>query len=375
MYNKLFILAAFVACTLAFPPAPFHPYERPSLAIQYQCENRDSPNVLSLPEKSIFHVPAASNFTRSERRPSSVTVTVERLCGRFPNLVCSYSGQHLTFSGCSVNGTVDPFFVPGQEIYFASKVTLTANCGRDEDGVVCLIPDGHIREPCDNYLTAQEVAVINYEIYISTLVFGPVYEMFAVDIDFTVNGFGYSFIGRDVAFGYVQVNNPTVSDLFQIIGTRPTVTYQSSNTVNARVYQTWKSLQLPDSSPLQIWDNDQFIEFDFNQYNQIQNLTAFLDTAAFISRFPASENIDIPTLCNSIQTTCVNYPQYATVAACITFMESIIGNVPVQPPASGNSVQCRAFHEVLAKTTPSIHCMHTGTQKISPTSTPCNNFP
>jgi hypothetical protein len=200
--------------------------------------------------------------------------------------------------------------------------------------------------------------------------------MFALDVNFTVIGFGYSFFGRDVAFGYVEINNPAVSDLFEIIGTQPTITYQTRNTVNARVFQTWKSLQLPDSSPLQIWNNDQFIEFDLNEYNQIQNLTAFLDTAAFISRFPANENVDIPTLCNAINQTCFGTnQQYDTVADCITFMTSIDMNIPVQPPASGNSVQCRAFHEVLARTLPNIHCMHTGTMKISPLVTPCQNFP
>ena len=71
-------------------------------------------------------------------------------------------------------------------------------------------------------------------------------------------------------------------------------------------------------------------------------------------------NLNVTSLCTQIQSECAGAnQQYADQAACETFLNSI----PLVLPgsfAAGNSVTCRSFHELLARSAPHIHCRHVG---------------
>jgi len=86
---------------------------------------------------------------------------------------------------------------------------------------------------------------------------------------------------------------------------------------------------------------------------------------------------NITAVCELIQSECTaSLVQYPSVANCTTFLESIRFVDPDGVPRFyGNSAVCRAIHSQLAKTNPTVHCPHTGTQKIDLFHTPCQDFP
>lgn len=120
--------------------------------------------------------------------------------------------------------------------------------------------------------------------------------------------------------------------------------------------------------PTTVW------EIEFNDLRQIQSWTLHVDTYQIAAALNTSLSLNRTQLCESIQNNCQGvYQQYNSTQECINFMDTIpLSNGPTVL-GSGNSVQCRTFHNILAGPQPQIHCLHVSSKVLGLFVTPCTD--
>ena len=292
---------------------------------------------------------------------------------QFPDLSCRYNKT--SFVGCfredvSTNPStfvLDPFFVEGQEIFFASSVELSVRAQPHRKGTASLRQSAYVTEPeyCEPSSTIEMIA----EMYAQDTLareWTRFFAYFSPTITMKANVFATVYEGIAVVYAYHLLADPTISDLLDQIGSDKVSVVSSGNVVIANWLLTTIALGFPPGpdpeNPLNVYQDNQIQELTFNEYGQIQSIDLYVDTAKLYAYYPNANAPLIPETCAIIQSHCQGAEaQFASEAECVTFMESIeLIRGPVVESVGANTVACRAYHTSLSLALPEHHCKHTG---------------
>ena len=195
--------------------------------------------------------------------------------------------------------------------------------------------------------------------------------IFADDMVTHVPGFGLTFTGKISNLAYLHLGDPDVSDQFLIIDSEIKDMRQELKRVYINIDQTLRQPILGNEFvSSQVWI------MDFNDIYQIQEMTIMVDTYLIATKLSIGHLLNISDVCYNIQSSCQGTnQQFDSVEDCQEFMDGL----PLTNPdgtvfPQGNTVGCRAWHEINARTLPEIHCIHAGPQVIDPFVTPCNDW-
>ncbi|XWV26713.1 hypothetical protein QJ857_gp0343 [Tupanvirus soda lake] len=193
--------------------------------------------------------------------------------------------------------------------------------------------------------------------------------IFAEDITSRVPSFSISFTGLEKNIGYLYLNDPDISDQLEILNITILENTQDCDTISSLSRVFYRNVQNSV-----VFDLIQNVKFEFNELNQISLVEIYPDTLKLVTYAGSTTNTNITSVCEHIQNQCVgSNQQYSDLNDCVTYMESIpFGDV--FRLGQGYSFTCRAFHEVLSRSFPDIHCPHVGKLNIDPVHTPCNEY-
>jgi len=265
--------------------------------------------------------------------------------------------------------------------FLAFSCTFVSVCGDEDDEHCnndnwrhCIGRTGHCRcfQSPNKHRNTVEQRVLQEIITLSlALQFEEVSPFLDPNIVLTVPGFNAVFTGIPTVISYLTLANPNIADMYSVLSEEATLVLQEGTVVIEQTHSIYNNVQTGVTFPADI-----LTIFNFTDKHQIISWDIRPDTLLFATMLGSTVDLNITAVCVRIQAECTGaLQQYATVQDCIEFMESIpTYTVPGVPEPVGNSVACRSIHEVLARVNPQIHCMHTGTQKISPDTTPCQNF-
>lgn len=325
-------------------------------------------------------VPLVSNLRLTKLTPPAnsqnsaqykITVSFERGCNPadtatgtslFPTLHCVYTNAG--FQGCTEEGStnVDGFFVPGQEVYFASSVELRIVLTRGNRAEVSLPVTAVIIDEmyCDG-LNAQETVLDTVVFkwlqrdYVGTI---PYLDP---NIVFSANVVAYEYEGIAAVVAYFMLGDPAVSDTFETLSTTRLASTSHGNLVTASYLQQIKSLQLPEGS--NIYQDDQQHRVYFNKYNQIVEHKLFVNTALVFAMYPQGNNPSTEHICTVADTYCTGpLQQYVDHDDCLAFLASrpVLKGGPNALAVGVDDIGCRGFHTALVLAYPEGHCLHIG---------------
>jgi len=196
--------------------------------------------------------------------------------------------------------------------------------------------------------------------------------LFAPQVVVTVPYFGISFTGAGVNVAYLYLGDPDISDIYVILQSDVTLMLQQGFQVFARLNLTYQNLHTEV-----IWSTTNLWVFTFAPNHTVVEEDIYIDSLGTedILYAGGSLNLNTTILCQDIMHDCVgdNLQYDGQVPVCVEFMNTLTVEVFGQV-ATGNTLFCRSWHEVLARSDPNVHCEHTGPLKINPVVTPCNNF-
>jgi len=190
-------------------------------------------------------------------------------------------------------------------------------------------------------------------------------------ITINVSYFGITVSGVEAAVAYLFLGDPDISDQYEVLNATIVSDAQERRHLFTKVRQYFRVL-----TTNVVYTYDAIWELKFNKERRITEWNIYIDSLQVQVQQGVNLDLNITSVCTNIQNDCSGTnQQFATVQDCITFMSGI----PLAPqnPAqifSGNTVVCRSFHELLARSLPDLHCLHVGTQNLGPFATPCNDF-
>jgi len=221
-------------------------------------------------------------------------------------------------------------------------------------------------------LTVEKAIVEEYNRILLSLNYPAAYAFFSPNILVTVPYFDISFSGAGANVAYLYLGDPDISDEYVILGSVIEVMLQQGLQVFTKLNVTYQNVHTDV-----IWTTTNIWLFTFAENHTVIEINIYVDSLGTIQNLLSTGtiNLDPTTLCEDIMTDCTgsNLQYGGEVATCVAFMETLTVEVYGQI-ANGNTLFCRSWHEVLARSDPNIHCEHTGPLKINPTLTPCNNF-
>lgn len=326
-------------------------------------------------------VPAPSNFRLTNVQPAlvsqnaaqyKITLSFERGCADavdrstgqsgFPVLRCVYTNAG--FQGCTEDGqtVADGFFVPGQEVYFASSVELKIQLTRGNRADVSLPVTAVIVDEmyCDGLNAQETVLDIIAHKWLARDYYGII-PYLDYNVVFSSNVFAYDYHGIASVIGYFALGDPSISDSFEQLNTSKTSISSRGNLVTGSYHNRIKSLQLPEGS--NIYEDDQLQMVFFTKYNQVIEHRVYVNTALVFAMFPQANHPSIEHICTIADTYCVGpLQQYADHADCVNFLSSrpVLKAGPNAQPVGTDDLGCRGFHSSLAVTYPQGHCLHLG---------------
>jgi len=347
---------------------------------------------------------SATTTRNNENGDKLVGLIFDRTCPLWPAayamlpLLCFYtSSQHgngreiFAFKGCVKinsssevewqtfqNGPFDPFFTEGQKVYYTTAMTLKYE-EFVERGVSSVFIDTDnscvFTSSCKNNKTDQELVVIKYITGLFQKNYFSFYYDLALNVEYEVAALAFTYMGRDTVFAYQLLGDPDISDEFELISIVGQIEqFQQGNVILSKKKFINKSLQI--APPNNEFQQDHIEVYMFNEYNQIALIKNYIDLLTVSFYLPqdfGTPNISL-TCSRIVFEDCLgDLAPYSTYQECVDFMTSI----PLQDangqlsPVADNTVKCRAFHEVLARALPSVHCPHTGPQCVDIEMNPC----
>lgn len=319
-------------------------------------------------------IPTLSTFSLSGQPTSSaqyqINLRFERGCADssdfngqtgFVALNCYYNKT--AFRGCIRDGdtAADPFFVPGQEVYFASGVELSVNLinGVRASAAIPVASVVWANEWCGP-LNAQEEVVDIMTFKWLTRDYWGIAPYLSPDVSFATSAFAYEYHGVVSVITYFMLGDVSISDVFETMNiTRDALTSQGSLVTGGYV-STVRSVQLPEGQNIYVDTQQQRVRF--NEYNLITKANLFVNTALVFSMFPEATSPNITHLCQIIQNSCAGpLQQFANFSDCVNFMSTrplLKGPTPVS--VGVDDVACRGYHANVAIANPQEHCIHTG---------------
>jgi len=221
-------------------------------------------------------------------------------------------------------------------------------------------------------LTVEKAIILEYNRILFERTYEDAWAIFAPYITLNVPYFQISFTGAATNVAYLYLGDPSVSDQYVILSSEVTEMLQQGYKVYATVSVTYQNTHTGVIWPT---TNQWVTTFAPNRTMVLQNI--YIDSAGTLDILYATGtlNLNTTTLCQSIMKDCTgaNTQYNGDLPTCIAFMNALVVRISGLV-ATGDSVFCRSFHEVLARSDPEIHCPHTGPLKINPAETPCNNF-
>jgi len=221
-------------------------------------------------------------------------------------------------------------------------------------------------------LTIEKAMVLEYNRILVERTYQDAWFLFAPDIQVNVPYFDISFSGAGVNVAYLYLGDPEISDTYNILDSQVDLLLQQGLTVFARINITYQNLHT-----LVIWQTTNLWVFTFAENHTVIQEDIYIDSLGTYDILYATGtlNLDVPTLCEDIMRDCVgaNLQYGGSIPTCEAFMYSVPTDI-FGLVATGDSVECRSWHEVLARSDPNVHCEHTGPLKLNPINTPCNNF-
>lgn len=182
-----------------------------------------------------------------------------------------------------------------------------------------------------------------------------------------------AFHGRNATMAYLYVIDPHQGEMvdfhttFRVIWDAASVTTMS---VMWLIY--WPVLAIQDNFETALHET-LYIETDC--FGEVTVYAAWVDTGdAQRANLPPAGETNLTRLCaggpsrvypgewsKGIQDSCVGVnQQYASVAACVAYMQALPYQVISPNEATGNSTSCRSWHLGMARRAPELHCMHVG---------------
>lgn len=224
----------------------------------------------------------------------------------------------------------------------------------------------------DESLTIEKAIVLEYNRILIERTYQDAWHIFAPDVLVTVPYFDISFAGASANVAYLYLGDPDISDEYVIIQSDVVLMLQQGLQVFAQINITYQNLHT-----LVFWTTTNLWVFKFAANHTVIEENIYIDSVGTIDNLLATGtlNLDTTILCQDIQADCTgaNLQYGGSVSTCVDFMNTLTVEVFGQV-ANGNTVFCRSWHEVLARSDPGLHCEHTGPLKINPTLTPCNDF-
>lgn len=237
-----------------------------------------------------------------------------------------------------------------------------------------------------SYYPPQSKALLTYLKSFVTRDYPSFLPYLAPSVQFEVVGLA-NYSGANVVYNYQLLADFDTSDNIRIngIGLMRLVTQGHLAMFEVMMLSDEPHL---GSSPLEIWNNKYSGVVEFDRYGRMASFVQHVNLLdAYIRKAPQT-NGNLTYICGLIQAKCTadvqiaqlpntNAVQYASFDACIAYLQSIPALAPAALggiPTSGQNVQCVQWHAALAQADPVDHCLHVGTQKISATTTPCQNF-
>jgi len=221
-------------------------------------------------------------------------------------------------------------------------------------------------------LTIEKAMVLEYNRILVERTYQDAWFLFSPNIQVNVPYFDISFTGAGLNVAYLYLGDPSVSDTYVILSSEITLLLQQGLDVFARLNITYQNLHSEV-----IWSTTNLWVFKFAPNHTIIQEDIYIDSVGTLDILysTGSLNLDPTTLCQSIMNDCTgaNLQYGGSVSACALFMSGLTVEVFGQV-ANGNTIFCRSWHEVLARSDPNVHCEHTGPLKINPIDTPCNDF-
>jgi len=220
--------------------------------------------------------------------------------------------------------------------------------------------------------TIEKAIVLEYNRILIERTYQDAWFFFAPNIQVNVPYFDISFSGAGVNVAYLYLGDPTISDTYVILNSQIDLMLQQGLTVFARINITYQNLHTEV-----IWSTTNLWVFTFAENHTVIQEDIYIDSLGTYDILYATGTLNLNTtiLCEDIMRDCVgaNLQYGGSVATCETFMNTLTVEV-IGQVATGDTLFCRSWHEVLARSDPNVHCEHTGPLKINPIVTPCNNF-
>ena len=192
------------------------------------------------------------------------------------------------------------------------------------------------------------------------------YKIFANTVVTRVPDFGIIFSGVLANVVYLYLGDWQITDEYRILN----ITTIDSAQEDLIVYVT-QLIYFENVQNGFIFPANQNIEFVFDEFNLMEEITIYPDTFKIISNLPQPTNLNNTVFCQRMMNNCTgSLQQYTDMNDCMTFIESLPVGTPVNPQF-GYTQTCRKFHSTLALTHPAQHCEHCGKDIINVLVTPC----